>query len=41
MVPKKPHPNCLCFVTPEVMGLDEFEKLLVIGQFQDWVVENG
>ena len=28
-VPAKPHPNCLCFMTPEVVDEDEFVALLL------------
>ncbi|AYN57957.1 head maturation protease [Mycobacterium phage Fowlmouth] len=36
-VPPKPHPNCRCFVTPEVDSDDLFEKNLLSGQYDDYV----
>lgn len=32
-VPAKPHPNCLCYVTPEVMDLDTFAKNFNKGKY--------
>lgn len=36
-VPKKPHPNCRCFVTPEVETLEVFVRHLTAGQYKDWI----
>ncbi|AVD99624.1 head maturation protease [Mycobacterium phage Cuke] len=36
-VPVKPHPNCRCYVTPEVDSDDEFEKRLITGQYDDYI----
>lgn len=36
-VPDKPHPNCLCFVTPEVMDLDKFVKAFKDGKFDGYI----
>lgn len=39
-VPNRPHPNCLCHVTPYTMSSAEFERSLAAGQFADWQREN-
>jgi SPP1 gp7 family putative phage head morphogenesis protein len=36
-VPKKPHPQCRCFVTPELESLDAFMAHLTAGQYRDWI----
>lgn len=36
-VPAKPHPHCLCFVTPEVLGEKEFIKQLQSGNYDDYL----
>lgn len=36
-VPRKPHPNCLCYVTPELMDEKTFLNLLVAGEFREWM----
>jgi hypothetical protein len=36
-VPGKPHPNCLCYVTPEDIGLDEFARRFKSGQFNAYI----
>jgi hypothetical protein len=36
-VPSKPHPNCLCFVTPDVMSLDAFAKNFKQGQYDNYI----
>lgn len=35
-VPDKPHPQCLCFVTPEVMGRRELVRRFKRGEFDEW-----
>lgn len=39
-IPKKPHPNCLCYVTPELMDEDLFISNLRAGNFQSWMENN-
>jgi hypothetical protein len=36
-VPLKPHPNCFCYITPEVVGEDEFLKHLVAGDYDQFL----
>lgn len=36
-VPKKPHPQCRCFVTPQVEPLDIFTRNLTAGYYNDWI----
>ncbi len=36
-VPAKPHPQDLCYVTPETMGVEEFEKMYLAGGFKTWI----
>lgn len=36
-VPLKPHPQCFCYVTPEVVGEDEFLKHLIAGDYDDFL----
>lgn len=40
-VPAKPHPNCLCFCTPEVDSTDEFLKKFQAGEYDDYLEEMG
>lgn len=35
-VPPKPHPQCLCYVIPKLMGEQEFMNALISGQFREW-----
>lgn len=37
LVPAKPHPQCRCFVVPEVESLDTFVTHLTSGQYRDWM----
>lgn len=39
-VPSKPHPQDLCYVTPETMGPEEFDKMLLAGAFKTWIDSN-
>lgn len=39
-VPDKPHPQDLCYVTPETMGPEEFEKMFLAGGFKTWIESN-
>lgn len=39
-VPGKPHPNCLCYVTPVSPSLDEFAKAFKSGKY-DGYIEKG
>lgn len=36
-VPKKPHPQCRCFVTPKVESLAVFTAHLTAGVYNDWI----
>lgn len=36
-VPRKPHPQCQCFVTPIVEPFDVFIRHLTAGQYRDWI----
>lgn len=36
-VPPKPHPQCRCFVTPQVEPLDVFTQNLTAGAYNDWI----
>jgi hypothetical protein len=40
-VPSKPHPNCLCYTTPIVMGEDEFMRDFERGKFDRYLDRNG
>lgn len=40
-VPGKPHPNCLCFVSPETPSREEFLKQFQAGTYNDFLEENG
>lgn len=40
-VPDKPHPQCLCFITPSLPSQDEFLDALLEGDYNDWLEENG
>lgn len=35
-VPDKPHPQCLCYITPKTMGWNTFKDQLVAGAFDDF-----
>lgn len=39
-VPAKPHPQDLCYVTPETMSPEEFDKMLLAGAFKSWIDSN-
>lgn len=36
-VPAKPHPQCLCYVTPVVMDMDQFVKNFKAGKYDDYI----
>lgn len=36
-VPGKPHPQCRCFVTPELEAFDSFLRNLTSGQYRSWI----
>lgn len=36
-VPSKPHPNCLCYVTPVVMDLDKYVKNFQSGKYDEYI----
>ncbi len=38
-VPDKPHPNCLCYITPEVMDLDQYAKNFKQGKYDKYIDE--
>lgn len=35
-VPDKPHPQCLCYITPEVMSREQLVSRFKSGEFNDW-----
>lgn len=39
--PMKPHPNCLCYVTPVTPSPAEFQERLLNGEYDDWMEEQG
>lgn len=40
LVPGKPHPQCRCFVVPEVEAADVFLRHLTAGQYRSWMESN-
>jgi hypothetical protein len=36
-VPRKPHPQCFCYVTPETLSVEEFNSRLLAGDFDDYM----
>lgn len=36
-VPPKPHPNCRCFVTPELLDYESFEQQLLMGHYDSYI----
>lgn len=40
-VPDKPHPQCLCFITPDLPDEEEFLDSLLGGEYNDWLEETG
>lgn len=36
-VPRKPHPQCMCFVVPETMPLDMVLEKVTTGEISDWI----
>lgn len=36
-VPAKPHPQCRCFVTPQLESYEVFLNHLTAGQYRDWI----
>lgn len=39
--PTKPHPQCRCFCTPELMDFDSFATNLKAGYYRDWTSRNA
>lgn len=39
--PSKPHPHCLCFVTPESISPDQFIKAFRRGEYDGWLTSQG
>lgn len=39
-VPKKPHPQCLCTIIPEVLSEEEFVRRMQSGEFNDYGRQN-
>jgi hypothetical protein len=39
-VPRKPHPQCLCYVVPNVLPVVEFNRRLRTGQFDEYIHDN-
>lgn len=37
VVPSKPHPQCRCFVTPQLEPFDVFVRHLTAGQYRSWI----
>lgn len=35
LVPNRPHPNCRCYIVPELVGWDEFRANLYAGKYDD------
>jgi SPP1 gp7 family putative phage head morphogenesis protein len=40
-VPAKPHPQCRCYVAPQVESADVFARHLTAGQYRDWIDKNA
>lgn len=40
-VPQRPHPNCLCFITPQTPGPKAFVNGLLSGDYNDWLTKEG
>lgn len=40
MVPKKPHPQCLCYVIPDLVSVAEFNKNLRLGMYDEYMDSN-
>lgn len=40
-VPGKPHPNCLCYTTPETVEPDDFVEAYLRGDYDDHLAEQG
>lgn len=40
-VPKKPHPGCLCYVTPEIPDPSLIELSIITGQYDQWLKGNA
>ena len=40
-VPAKPHPQCRCFVTPQLEAWETFVRHLTAGQYRSWEQENA
>lgn len=38
-VPRKPHPHCFCYVTPEQVDEDEFLTMLTNGKYDKWIAD--
>lgn len=38
-VPRKPHPHCFCYVTPQVEDRDVFLDKLLAGQYDDYLLQ--
>lgn len=36
-VPAKPHPNCLCYTTPEMVSLDQYAKNYHAGKYDNYI----
>lgn len=36
-VPDKPHPNCMCYITPEQMDYEQFQQELLMGHFDPYL----
>lgn len=39
-VPPKPHPQCLCYITPVMDSDEDFLDALVNGDYDDWAIQN-
>ena len=40
-VPAKPHPQCRCFITPELEAFEVFERNLLAGNYREWTEKNA
>lgn len=39
-IPGKPHPHCMCYVTPELEPFESFKNNLLAGNYRDWTYAN-
>lgn len=39
-VPAKPHPNCFCYTTPNLVDFETFQKNFIAGMYNGWLQDN-